>query len=429
MPQVFAPSLRALALQSVLLATTTWLALRLGLQLDARGATLASLGALGCRLGLRVATHRPGHRLVVDDDGLRLERGGGEVRVARDDIEGIALEAGELSDGGHALHVGFARIRTRRGPQLAVSDLSALGGASLRTPDARAEIVDVEDPELLVALLGDRAGVPVTPPLPHDAPAPGAAEQALAPSPLNAARALAAVVGARALFDGILAPDTSPAHALLGCAIAAGAARLPRLTSAEPSPERAAPFGIAAACAVAWLAHATLRTGAPAGLSGWIAGGALLLCAPVRPLPGGALARAAGRGLWHTGRALRGALLGATLLSSAVLFATGHALLGVLLLTAVFEALDGLHATRRHARWALLPPRSIAELAALRARLRPFSDTLPEAPTRARDHAELTLAAAPPPRPAPWRSVVALALAVALAWAARSAPGVRWMRM
>lgn len=429
MPQVFSPSLRALALQSVLLATTTWLALRLGLQLDARGATLASLGALGCLLGLRVATHRPRHRVVVDDDGLRLQRGETVVQIDRDDIEGVALEAGELSDGGHPLHVGFARILTRRGPQLAFSDLSTLGGPSLRTPDARAEIVDVEDPELLVALLRDHAGAAVLPRGGADAPTPSAAEQALSPSPLNAARALAVVVGARALFEALVAPQSAPGLALVGFALAAGAYRLALTRFPESAPERAAPLGITAACALALLAGLVFPKGAGATVAAWIAGGAFALCAPVRPLPGGAMARALGRGLLGARREVRGGLLGAALLGAAVLFAAERSLLALLLIAAVFEALDGLHASRRHALLALAPRRSVPELAGLRARLRPFSEALPEAPTRARDHAELALAAVAPPPGAPWRSAVALAAAIALAWSTRATPGARWMLM
>lgn len=428
-PQVFSPSLRALALQSVLLATTTWLALRLGLQLDARGATLASLGALGCLLGLRVATHHPGHRVLVDEGGLRLLRGGRELRIDRDDIVGVALEAGELSDGGHPLRVGFARVLTRRGTQLAFADLSSLGGPSLRTPDGHAEIVDVADPELLVSLLGDRAGAPLTSPLPADEPAPGAAEQALSPSPLNAARALAALVAARALFGALVSPDAAPGLALAGLAFAAGTYRLAVALMPASSPERAAPVGIAAACALALLAGRASTAGDAAALAGWLSGGALALCAPLRPMPGGAMARALGRGLAAARRELRGGLLGLALLAAAVLFAAERTLWAVLLIAAVFEALDGLHASRRHALMALAPGRSVPALAGLRARLRPYSDALPEAPTRARDHAELSLAALAPPPGAPWRSALAVASAMALAWAARSAPGARWMLM
>jgi hypothetical protein len=426
-PQVFTPSLRAVALQSVLLATTTWLALRLGLQLDARGATLASLGALGCLLGLRVATHRPRHRVVVDDEGLRLQRGGGDLQIVRDDIEGVALEAGELSDGGHVLHVGFARILTRRGPQLAFADLSSLGGPSLRTPDARAEIIDVGDPELLLALLRDHAGAAVTPAVTDHTPPPGAAEQALSPSPLNAARVLSWVVGAHAFFQALVSPPTRVGVALLGLALAAGAYWLARIVVSETAPERVAPVGITAACGLALLA-----TRVPPGggdLSAWIAGGALLLCAPVRPLPGGAMARALGRALLGARREVRGALLAGTLLTAAVLFAVERSLPALLLIAAVFEALDGMHASRRHALLALAPRRSVHELAALRARLRPFSDALPEAPTRARDHAELALAALAPPSGAPWRSAVAVGAAIAVGVAAASTPGARWMLM
>lgn len=422
---MFSPSLRAVALQSVLLATTTWLALRLGLQLDARGATLASLGALGCLLGLRVATHRPRHQVVLDDEGLRLRRGGGEVLILRDDIEGVALEAGELSDGGHALHVGFARVLTRRGPQLAFADLSALGGASLRTPDARAEIIDVADPELLLALLRNGDGAEALPPVVVDASAPGAAEQALSPSPLNAARALAWVVGGRALFEALVAPRTSPGRALLGLALAAGAYRLARVFVRERAPERAAPVGIIASCVLAFAATHVLPSGDAGSLSGWIAAGALMLCAPVRPLPGGAMARALGRALLGARRGVRGGVLAGVLLAAAALFALERSLLALLLIAAIFEALDGLHASRRHALLTLAPQRSVPELAALRARLRPFSDALPEAPTRARDHAELSLAAVAPPPGAPWRSAAAVGAAIAVACSA----GARWMLM
>lgn len=425
MPQVFSPSLRAVALQSVLLATTTWLALRLGLQLDARGATLASLGALGCLLGLRVATHRPRHDVVVDDERLRLRRGGGEVQILHDDIEGIALEAGELSDGGHALHVGFARILTRRGPQLAFADLSALGGASLRTPDARAEIVDVADPELLLALLRDRAGAALHPPVVVDAPPPGAAEQALSPSPLNAVRALVGVVGGRALFEALVAPQTAPGVALFGLALALGAYRLARVFVRETAPERAAPVGITGSGLVALAAMGILPTGDRGALAAWTAVGALALCAPVRPLPGGAMARSLGRALLGARREVRGGLLAGALLTAAVLFAVDRPLLALLLVAAVFEAVDGMHASRRHALLTLARSGSVHELAALRARLRPFSDALPEAPTRARDHAELSLAAIAPPPSAPWRTAVAVGVALAVAWAASA----RWMRM
>jgi hypothetical protein len=71
----------------------------------------------------------------------------------------------------------------------------------------------------------------------------------------------------------------------------------------------------------------------------------------------------------------------------------------------------------------------VHELAALRARLRPFSEALPEAPTRARDHAELALAALAPPPGAPWRSAVAVGAAIAVGVAAASTPGARWMLM
>lgn len=106
------------------------------------------------------------------------------------------------------------------------------------------------------------------------------------------------------------------------------------------------------------------------------------------------------------------------MLAAAALFALERSLAALLLITAVFEALDGLHASRRHALLRLTSGWSVQDLAALRARLRPFSDALPEAPTRARDHAELSLAAMAPPPGAPWRSALAVVAAVAVACSA-----------
>jgi small GTP-binding protein len=359
----------------------------------------------------------------------RLPVGGGlEVDLA--DLAGLEGGCGDAVGVAHAAHEIAAAMQRRAQEMIAVADLivrcTPIGDARV-TLASEAEIIDVADPELLLTLLRDHAGAAVTPAVIDDTPPPGAAEQALSPSPLNAARALAWVVGGRALFEALVSPQTPVRVALLGLALAAGTYLLARRMVSETAPERAAPVGIAAACALALLA-----TRVPPGggdLSAWIAGGALALCAPVRPLPGGAMARALGRALLGARREVRGALLAGALLTAAVLFSVERSLPALLLIAAVFEALDGMHASRRHALLALAPRRSVHELAALRARLRPFSDSLPEAPTRARDHAEIALAALAPPPSAPWRSALAVGAAIAVAFAAASTSGARWRLM
>ncbi|MEZ4393385.1 MAG: hypothetical protein R3A48_20045, partial [Polyangiales bacterium] len=254
MTHVFRPSLRAVVLQSVLLATTTWLALRLALQIDSRGATLASLGALGMLLGTRVLWHRPSHRVVLDARAAHLQGEGLERSVSLDDIARVELDAGALSDGGHTLHVGYALVTLHDGARLAFADLSSLGQVSLRTPDARAEIYDVGDPEFLVAMLSSRAQRPLELNDAREPPPPSEAAQWAAPAPVTAARLVLLVVAGRALAHALLAPETDASAALAGVALALAPYALAR---------RAAPgrplLALAAAATTASIACALPR--------------------------------------------------------------------------------------------------------------------------------------------------------------------------
>jgi hypothetical protein len=130
--------------------------------------------------------------------------------------------------------------------------------------------------------------------------------------------------------------------------------------------------------------------------------------------------------------------VGATGLGAAALLSTSHVLLALALGAGLLEAMDGFHATRRHALiraapafWALPVPR----LARLRARLRPFSESEVKGPTRARDVFELNLARlSPPPRQPLLLTAFALAATLAAALVARgltdesvAAGALRWL--
>lgn len=408
MPHVFRPSLRAVVLQSVLLATTSWLLLRVGLQMEDRGATVVTVGALACLLAIRMAWQRPSHEVVVDDESVRIVRPEGERAIPLGSIERVELDAGELSDGGHTVHVGFARVVPRQGAEIAFSDLSSLGGPNLRTPDARAEIVNVGDPELLVAIIAERAGALGAVTRDGDDDGPGPLRQAWSPAPVTAARALVMFVAVRSVAASFAADGgewlaaTSGALAVVG-AHALGRYAVQRTAGRSPS-ERGAPAGAAISCALAAGLALLPRDALPPTVAPWALASALLLCLPAWPLPGGYIARRAGRALAGAPVLARAALVGALGVGVALLFATGHVLLALALAAGLFEATDGYHASLRHevlgARAALqrLP---VARLARLRARLRPFSDDAVEGSTRGRDHFELSLARQEPPPPQP----------------------------
>lgn len=415
---MFRPSLRAVVLQSVLLATTTWLALRLALQIDSRGATLASLGALGLLLGARVLWHRPSHLVTLDDGAVRLRGEGVERSVSLDDIARVELDAGALSDGGHTLHVGYAQIMRHDGTRFAFADLSSLGQVSLRTPDARAEIHDVGDPEFLVAMLSSRAELPLEL---HDArepPPPSAATQAAAPAPVTAARLALLVVAGRSLVHALLAPDTHPRVALAGVALTLAGFALARSAGrGAPAGASRAPFALAAAALTASVACALSPRWAPRELAAWSLSAALALYLPARPFAGSSLASALGRALSRGPRAQRAAVLALALVGAAVLFAAGPTLLALALIACVFEALEGFHASRRRRiieSSPVLRAMSVTELARLRARLRPFSEGTVEARSRARDYAEISLAKAPAPALSPLGVAAAAAGLVAV---------------
>lgn len=408
---MFRPSLRAVVLQSVLLATTTWLALRLALQIDSRGATLASLGALGLLLGARVLWHRPSHRVTLDDRAVQLRAEGLERSVSLDDIAQVELDAGALSDGGHTLHVGYAQVVRHDGTRFAFADLSSLGLVSLRTPDARAEIHDVGDPEFLVAMLSSRAERPLELQDAREPPPPSAARQAAAPAPVTAIRLVLLVVAGRALVQALLAPETQPSAALAGVALTLAAYALARRGATAR-----APFALAAAAVTASLACALSPRWVPRELAAWSLSAALALHLPSRPFAGASLAAALGRELSRRPRALRAAVLALALVGAAVLFAAGPSVLALALIASVFEALEGFHASRRRRiieSSAVLSAMSVTQLARLRARLRPFSEGSVEARSRARDYAEISLAMRPAPPLSPRGGLAAAAGLVA----------------
>lgn len=400
MPQVFRPSSRALLLQSVLLATTSWLVLRLGLQLDAWGATAASLAALGCHLGAQLLTRPAAPCIVLADDRLSVIGAVRGATIELDEISRVELDTGALSDGGHPLHVGFAMITTERGERLAVSDLSSLGQVSLRTPDGSAEIVDVAEPELLVAIAAHRSGHPLRPSSELEAATPGALRQWLAPSPLTAARVVLALLAARAVLNALLDPRTRPFEVIggLGLAILAIAAARASQRDSNPGGADVTEADAARSLAVLGATGAVASLAAPRHVAAWCVAWAFSLAMPIAPLPGGLVARALGRRLAGSQSAIRAALLAIALVVAAALFALARPIPALALIAAVFECGEGFNASRRHAviqSSAALQAASAPALAGLRARLRPVSDDTVEAQSRARDHAEIALALRP----------------------------------
>ncbi|MFO0606103.1 MAG: PH domain-containing protein [Polyangiales bacterium] len=407
------------------LAASTWIGLRLGLQRGVRETTVATVGALGVMLALRIAWRAPHARVEATPDGLRVAGPDGERAIPWAAVERVRLAAGEVTTARGVVRVSYAQVDVAHGRPVAFADLTPLGSPRLRTVEGDAPVLDVGDPELLLGAIAERVDAREF--LPPEG-GHGAAEPAgpwIRASPLAALRlAVAALLAQRAAalvadIDALTAACAG-ATAVVGPCLVARAA----LQRRHASPEESSPAALVAASAAA-LAVAALG---PREVGAWSLAAALALALPAWPLPGAWLARRAGRLLAGAPDALGAALVAALGVAAAWGYGLGHVLLPTALVAGGLEAAEGLAASRRHARLASLPrfrhwpP---VDLARLRSSLRPVGPDEIGVDLSAVDVVELRDASVAPPRPA-LAPVAAALVAVALVGYAAAVGAARW---
>jgi len=408
----FRPGQREWIRRMAAVAVSTWIALRLVLQLGVRAATVTTVGALGVMLALRIAWRAPHARIEAADDALRVSGPDGERAIPWPAVEHVRLTAGEVTTRRGVVRVCYAQVDVAHGPPVAFADLTPLGSPRLRTVEGDAPVHDVGDPELLLGAIAEHIDAREF--LPPDG-GRAEAERAgpwITASPLAALRlAVACLLAQRAVtlvadLDALSAACAGAMAVVAPCLLTR--AIVQRVTA---SPEESAPACLVVA-AVAALAVATFGTPAVAA---WSLAAALALALPAWPLPGAHVARRVGRLLADLPDAVGAALVAVLGVAAAWRFGVGQVLVPTALVAGGLEAAEGLAASRRHARLAAMPrfrnwpP---VALARLRSSLRPIGGDESPLDLSAGDVVELRDASLAPPRP---QVGPVLAAAVALA--------------
>lgn len=279
----FRPSLRETVLRLMLLATTTWLLLRMALRLDVQVVTVMTVTALTAMLALRIARRGPQTELVAEADMLRVRGPDGERAIPWGALESVRLAAGDVTTARGDVRVLYAHVDLAHGPPLAFSDLSSLGSPKLRTAEGDAPVLNVEDPETLLGRIAERLNASEF--LPHAAQ--GAADARgpwLVASPLSTAR-----LGLMALLVSRVIPlvwaDRDATMAALGGATAILAPHalvrfwLQRGGGSTQS-EVGAPPAIAAGCVPALALSVVLQRAGLGAVVGWALGTAIVCALP-----------------------------------------------------------------------------------------------------------------------------------------------------
>ncbi len=426
--QPFRPSLRDAVTRLTVLAATSWLVLRLGLQADVRVATVMTVGALAVMFATRIGFRGAQTELTPDDDGLRVRGPEGDRSIPWRTMESVRLASGDVTTAKGIVRVCYAHVELAHGPPLAFADLSSLGGPRLRTAEGDAPVYDVADPELLLGTIAERLDAPEFLPRPDTTPEPAARGPWLAASPLTTLRlGVAVLLGAR--VAGALAGDADALMAALAGATAVASTHalvrfLAQRDGGLSQSEVGAPPALAVGALVAMAAALPLRGIVPPVAGAWALVTALALALPAWPLPAGYAARRLGRALTETGDTVVAVAVGALGVIAAWLYARGLVVIPTALVAGGMEAAEGFAASRRHARLAALPRfRSLAPeaIASFRALLRPLRPNEDDATLGPADVLDLRSASAPPPP----RSVLALVVAgAALTLAALAARSV-----
>lgn len=439
----FRPSLRAAVTQTVLLALSSWVILRLALRLDVRVATVMTVGAAAVLLAIRLAWRGPQTTVRPGDDALYVEGPWGSRRIAWSSVLGMRLAAGEVTTREGTVRVCYAHVDVAHGPPLAFADLSSLGPARLETPDGAAPVHDVGDPELLLGVIAEHADAREFLPTAPDTDVDEGPRLGLVPSFATTLRLGVVALATSRVLERVGYDHDALLAALAGAMVVAVAHGLARFVAqrrgGDAQSEVGAPPAVMAGCAAAvalWWLHPGVL---PSRVAAWALSASLLAVFPSWPMPGGYVARRAGRWFASARDEVTAVALAAAGVFTAWLFARGLMLLPMALVAGGFEAAEGYHASRRHAHLAALPrfrAWSAEGLARWRALLRPLPPREFDAHMGPGDVAELRRArATPPPRGGAVLLAYALAaLAAALVQRAALAGGdpgvaaaIRWL--
>jgi hypothetical protein len=424
--QAFRPSLRDLVPRLALLAVASWVALRLALGLDVRAATVATVGALGVMIALRLARRPPATRVLATDDALVVSGPDGERTIPWPSLERVRLTAGDVTTRRGVVRVSYAHVDVTHGRPVAFADLSPIGSPHLRTVEGDAPVHDVGDPELLLGVIAERLDAREFLPPPDRAPEAERAGPWITASPLATLRLGVVALVAHRLLRPLSDPDAVMAACAGAMSVVAPhalvrfvAQRHQRGTQSEVGAPPAIIAGALSAFAVAFA----LRAVVPEAVGAWALLAALLCALPSWPFPGAYVARRFGRGLATLDDTVPAALVALLGVIAALLYARGLVLLPTALVAGGLEAAEGVSATRRHARLAALPrfrnwpPLALARM---RSALRPSALDAVDPRLVAGDVVELRDASLAPP-PAGLAAVVAALLgAVFAALAARA---------
>lgn len=392
--------------QTVLMALSSWVLLRLALRLDVRVATVMTVGATAVLLAIRLAWRGPQTVVRSDDDGLYVEGPSGERRIAWSSVMGVRLAAGDVTTREGTVRVCYAHVEVAHGPPLAFADLSSLGPARLETPDGTAPVHDLGDPELLLGAIAEHADarefLPAAPEMSSD---DGPRFGLVASFTTTFRLGVVALVTARVL-EQVGYDRDALLSAFAGAMVVAVAHALARFVAqrrgGDAQSEVGAPPAVMAGCAAAvalWWLHGDA---VPTRVAAWALSAAMLAMFPSWPMPGGYVARRVGRWFASTRDEVTAVMLAVAGVFTAWLYARGLVLLPTALVAGGFEAAEGYHASRRHAHLASLPrfrEWSAEGLARWRALLRPLAPREHDAQMGPADVAELRRArATPPPR-------------------------------
>jgi hypothetical protein len=353
------------------LAASTWIVLRVLLRLDLRETTVTTVGALGAMLALRIAWRAPHAHVEVSCAGLRIVGPDGERTVPWAVIERVRLTAGEVNTERGVVRVSYAQVDVTHGRPVAFADLAPLGSPHLRTVEGDAPILDVGDPELLLGAIAERIDAREFLPPEGQRHEVEPADPWFRATPLAVLRlAVGVLVVQRTL--GLVTDGDRLAVSCAGIMAVLGSGMLTHavLQRFHASPEESAPAVLVATS----LTALTLAALASRELGAWSLTTALVLALPAWPMPGGLLARRAGRLLARTPDVVGAVLVAVLGVAAAWGYGLGHVLLPTALVAGGLEAAEGLAASRRHERLVSLPrfrhwpP---VDLARLRASLRP----------------------------------------------------------
>ncbi len=401
--QAFRPSVRDLVPRLALLAAVSWVVLRLALGLDVRATTVATVGALGVLIALRLAWRGPYTRVLATDEALVVTGPDGERAIPWPSIERVRLTAGEVTTARGVVRVSYAHVDVAHGPPVAFADLSPLGSPRLRTVEGDAPVHDVGDPEILLGAIAEKLDAREFLPPAGRAPEAERAGPWITASPLATLRLGVAALVAHRLLRVIVDADALMAFCAGAMAVIAPHALVRFVVQRNlrgSQSEVGAPPAVAVGAMTAMLVAFPFRAMVPDAARAWAMVVALLCALPAWPFPGAYVARRFGRRLAGLDDAVGAALIATLGVAAAWMYAMGLVLLPTALVAGGLEAAEGLAATRRHAQLSSLPRfrnwPPIA-LARLRSSLRPSQADEVETRLVAGDVVELRDASLSPP--------------------------------